>query len=78
MADVAVELAEAEAGVDAGKVDGLVDLDVGAHEGDAALDALGDQLPSTIVEIVRISREPALRLRGDAQSLGKVAGIVAA
>ena len=74
MADVAEELAEAEASVDARKVHGLVDLDVGAHQGYPTLDALRDQPPATIVEIVRIHREPALRLRGDAQSLAEVAG----
>ena len=63
---------EAEAGVDAGKVDSLVDLDVGAHEGDAALDALGDQLPAAFEEIVEIVGELALSLCRDAQSLREV------
>ena len=74
MANVAEELAEAEAGIDARKVDCLVDLDVGAHEGDAGLDGLGDELPAAIEEIVGIVGELALCLRGEPQSLREVAG----
>ena len=73
VADVLEGLAEAEAGVDAGVVDGLIDLDMGAHEGDAALDALGDEAAAAIVEIVEIVGELALSLCGDAQSLREVA-----
>lgn len=76
MADVAEELAEAEASVDARKVHRLVDLDVSAHQRYPALDALCDQLPASIVQIIVVRRERALRLRGDAQSLGKVPRIV--
>ncbi len=77
MAYIPVELAEAEACVDTREVDCLVDLDMGAHQRYPALDALRDQLPASIVQILEISREGALRLRGDAQGLGKVSGIVA-
>ena len=52
VADVAEQLAEAEPCIDAREVDGLVDLDMGAHEGDAALDALGDEAAAAIIEIV--------------------------
>ena len=77
MADVPVELAKTEAGVDAREMNGLVDLDMGAHQRYPAFNALGDQLPATIVEIVEIGREPALCLRGDAQGLCEVAVIAA-
>ena len=78
VADVLEGLAEAETGVHAGVVDGLIDLDVGAHEGDAALDALGDQLPAAIEEIVEIVGELALSLCRDTQSLREVAAKIGA
>ncbi len=72
MADVSVELLQLQAGVDARKVDGFIDFDVRAHHGDAALDALHDQLPATLDEVFKVVGEGALRLRGDAEGLREV------
>ena len=69
VADVAEQLAEAEPRIDAREMDGLVDLDVRAHERHPALDALGDQPPASIVQILEIAREPALGLHSDPHGL---------
>ena len=69
MADVPEQFAEAEPHLDARKMHGLVNLDMRAHERHPALDALRDQLPASIVQILEIVREPALRLRGDPHGL---------
>lgn len=69
MADVPEQLAKAKAGIDAREMNGLVDLDMSAHQRYPALDALCDQLPASIVEIVGVGGETALRLGGNAQRL---------
>jgi hypothetical protein len=69
VADVAELAPELQGDVEACVSDGRVDLDVRAHRGYAARDALGDKPPAARVDVVEVIREASFSFRGDFKSL---------